>query len=250
MNYIRTAPARTPRTAVVWAALDAEMQRKPGARLHVIDVGGGTGGFAVPLAEAGHHVTVIDASPDALASLARRADDASVAGSITAIQGDGDQLPDLVDPGSADIVLCHSVLEEVDDPAAVMTAVAASLRGDGVASVIVANRVGAALARAIAGNFAAATALLTGADARLSGPDPRLSGPDQRRRFDTPSATELITSVGLEVEAIHGVRVVSDLVAVPDPDAPALLEFELAAAGLSPYREIATQLHLLARRRG
>ncbi len=238
MNRIRIAPAPTPRTAVIWAALHDEMARRPGECLHVLDVGGGTGGFAVPLAEAGHQVTVIDASPDALAGLARRAADAGVAESITAIQGDGDQLPSLVEPSSADIVLCHSVLEEVDDPAAVMAAVAASLRPAGVASVVVANRVAAVLARAIAGNVKAATAILRGAD------------PDQRRRFDSAGAAALIRSAGLAVEAIHGVRVISDLIAVPDPDGAALLEFELAAAGQEPYRDIATALHVLARRRG
>jgi 2-polyprenyl-3-methyl-5-hydroxy-6-metoxy-1,4-benzoquinol methylase len=181
-------------------------------------------------------VTVIDASPDALASLARRAQDAGVADSITALQGDGDQMPDLVGPSSADIVLCHSVLEEVDDPAAVLSAVATSLRPRGVASVIVANRVSAALSRAIAGNFEAATAILRGTE------------PGQRRRFDSQSAAALITAAGLTVEGLHGVRVISDLVGVPDPDAAALLEFETAAAGLSPYRDIATQLHILARR--
>lgn len=235
MERIGTAPAPTPRTAAVWAALRSELDRRPGENLHVIDVGGGTGGFAVPLAEAGCHVTVIDASPDALASLARRAADAGVANAITATQGDGDQLHALVSDRSADIVLCHSVLEQVDDPSAVMAAVATSLRANGVASVVVANRVGAALARAIAGNLEAATALLRHDE-------------HDRRRFDSESVAELVRDAGLEVEAIHGVRIVSDLIAIPDPDAAALLEFEMAASTQLPYREIATQLHVLARR--
>jgi hypothetical protein len=46
------------------------------------------------------------------------------------------------------------------------------------------------------------------------------------------------------------VRVLSDLVpgAVLDNDTGALLELELAAADRSPYRELATQLHVLARK--
>ncbi|MBA3523261.1 MAG: hypothetical protein H0T85_01645, partial [Geodermatophilaceae bacterium] len=46
-------PARepvSPRTAVVWAVLDGEL-RRAGRALSVVDVGGGTGGFAVPLAQ-------------------------------------------------------------------------------------------------------------------------------------------------------------------------------------------------------
>ena len=55
-----------------------------------LDLGGGTGGLAVPLAELGHHVTVVDPSPDALAALARRAGEAGVADRVTAVQGDAD----------------------------------------------------------------------------------------------------------------------------------------------------------------
>src|SRR5256885_17187052 len=83
----------------------------------VIDVGGGTGGFAVPLAEAGHRVTVVDASPDALAALTRRAVEAGVAERITAVQGDGDRLAELPPPRCADPILCHRPLEVGAHPA-------------------------------------------------------------------------------------------------------------------------------------
>lgn len=236
----------TPRTAVIWAALRRELDLRGGRPLDVIDVGGGTGGFAVPLAEAGHHVTVIDASPDALASLARRAADAGVAGRVHAVQGDGDQLAALVPAQGADIVLCHSVLEEVDDPAAVMASIAAALRPGGVASIVVANRVGAALARALAGHLGAASALLK-AD---SVADPGSTAGSDKRRFDSDSAAALVAAAGFSVEAISGVRVVADLMpgALADADPIGMLDFELAASALPPFRDIATQLHLLARR--
>jgi len=236
-----TGPAPTPRTAVIWAALRAELDGRSGG-LAVVDVGGGTGGFAVPLAIAGHHVTVIDASPDALASLGRRAADAGVAERITARQGDGDQLADLVPARSADLVLCHSLLEEVDDPSRVVAAIAATLHPGGLASIVVANRRGAVLARALAGHVAAATALLA---------DPQGgSGGKSRRRFDADTAAALVTSAGFEVVSIHGVRVIADLIpgALADADPQALLDFEIAAAGQPPFRDIATQLHVLARR--
>ncbi|HEX8627928.1 MAG TPA: methyltransferase domain-containing protein, partial [Catenuloplanes sp.] len=101
-------PAVTPRTAVVWTVLRRELDRHAGRSLTVLDVGGGTGGFAVPLAEAGHRVTVVDASPDALAALDRRAAEAGVGDRVRAVQGDGDALAGLVEAGSADLVLCHS----------------------------------------------------------------------------------------------------------------------------------------------
>jgi SAM-dependent methyltransferase len=226
----------------VWAALRAEVDR--GASLVVLDVGGGTGGFAVPLAEAGHQVTVVDASPDALAALTRRADEAGVAGRVSAVQGDGDRLSELVAPGSVDLILCHSLLEVVDDPRTVVDALATALRPGGAASVLVANRAAAVLSRAMNGHLDAAAAVLSDPDGR-AGPGDKL-----RRRFDAETAAALLRAAGLVVEGIHGVRVLADLLpgAVADADPEALLAFELAAADRPPYRDIATQLHLYARR--
>ncbi len=240
-------PHAAPRTAVVWAVLRAELAGRPGERLTVIDVGGGTGGFAVPLAAEGHDVTVVDASPDALAALTRRAIDAGVADRIRAVQGDADSIAGLVPPGSADMVLGHSLLEVVDDPAGAVAAIAGTLRSGGVASILVANRAAAVLSRAVAGHLPAALAALTDPAGRAGPRDTVL------RRFDVATVADLLAGAGVRVEQIHGVRVVADLVPGglldTEPGAyDALLRFELAAAGQPPYRDIATQLHLLARR--
>ncbi|WP_191842150.1 methyltransferase domain-containing protein [Catellatospora chokoriensis] len=235
-----------PRTAVIWSVLRGELAGQDGRPLSVVDVGGGTGGFAVPLAEAGHTVTVVDPSPDALASLLRRATDAGVAERVRALQGDADSLGDLIPPAAADLVLCHAVFEFVDDPDAVAQALHDALRPGGAASVLVANRAAAVLSRAVAGQWQAAAALLADAQARVTGRD------TVRRRFDLIGAEALLAEAGLLVEQAHGVRVVADLVpgVVADADPEALLAFELAASAVPPYRDVATQLHLLARRRG
>ena len=54
---------------VLSSALTERMAQTGNDRLDVVDAGGGTGGFAVPLAGQGHRVTVVDPSPDALAAL-------------------------------------------------------------------------------------------------------------------------------------------------------------------------------------
>lgn len=244
----RSGVHAVPRTAVIWSVLSRELERRGTSRpLVILDVGGGTGGFAVPLAEAGHEITVVDASPDALAALTRRADEAGVVGRIHAVQGDADRLTDLAPADGVDLALCHSLLEVVDDPAAVVASLATVLRPGGAASVLVANRAAAVLSRALTGHLAAAAAALADDDGRLPGADPL------RRRYDVASATRLLAQAGLHVEQAHGVRVVADLVpgGVLDSEpgaADALLAFELAAAAQAPYRDIATQVHLLARR--
>ncbi|MFF5292443.1 methyltransferase domain-containing protein [Paractinoplanes globisporus] len=241
----RTArPLVSARTAAVWAVLRRELDRQAGSELTVLDVGGGTGGFAVPLAQSGHRVTVVDASPDALAALTRRAADAGVADRVRAVQGDGDALAGLVEPGSVDLILCHAVLEVVDQPADVVAAVATALRPGGAVSVLVAGRAAAILGRAINGHLRSASALVTDPDGRAGARD------TLRRRYDAESAAELLRSAGLEVEETHGVRVLADLLpaAVVEEDPQALLELELALSARPPFRDIASQLHLFARR--
>lgn len=237
-------PPVTARTAAVWAVLRRELERHAGRTLTVLDVGGGTGGFAVPLAEDGHTVTVIDASPDALAALTRRAADAGVADRVRAVQGDGDALASLVDPGSADLILCHAVLEVVDDPARVASAIAAALRPGGALSLLVASRAAAVLGRAVSGQLRAAAALATDPAGRAGPRDTLL------RRFDAQSVAALLTAAGLTVEETHGVRVVADLLpaTVLEEDPQAVLDLELELSSRPPFRDIASQLHVFARR--
>lgn len=225
------------RAGVVWSVLRAELERRPDPPT-VLDVGGGSGVLAVPLAERGCPVTVVDTSADALAVLRRRAAEAGV--EIRAVQGDLDKLPDLVGEASCDLLLCHSVLEVVDDPAAAIATLAATLRIGGAVSLIVANRAATVLARAIGGHLADAHRALAGQWSA-------------QRRFDADELTGLLAAAGLSVESTHGVRVFADLVpgAVLDREPGAieeLRELERAAAPLPPYRDIAAQLHILARR--
>ncbi|CAA9311235.1 MAG: S-adenosylmethionine-dependent methyltransferase [uncultured Frankineae bacterium] len=244
-------PAASARTAVVWEVLSAVVTEADpsGAGLDIVDAGGGTGGFAVPLARAGHRVVVVDPSPDSLAALQRRAAEGELAGRVTGLQGDLADLPDLVPADSVDLLLCHSVLEVVDEPADALAAAAGVLRpGRGRLSLLVANRAAAVLARALAGHPDEAARALTDPAGRWG------DGDGVRRRFDGDQLRALVTGAGLTVEQVHGVRVVADLVpgAVLDTEpgaAAALLALERALSERPPFRDVATQLHVLAQRR-
>jgi len=245
-----TGPAGSARTAVVWEVLSAVLAETDpaGDGLDVLDAGGGTGGFAVPLGAAGHRVTVVDPSPDSLAALQRRVAEGGLTDRVVGRQGDLSDLSDLVAPGSVDLVLCHSVLEVVEDPAEALAAAAGVLRPGGRLSLLVANRAAAVLVRALAGHPDEAARVLTDLDGRWGPAD------GVRRRFTVEQLEQLVSAAGLEVEQLHGVRVVADLVpsAVLDTEpgaAAALLALERALSNRLPFRDIATQLHLLAVRR-
>jgi S-adenosylmethionine-dependent methyltransferase len=230
------------RTAVVWAALEQLLGGEP---VRILDIGGGTGGFAVRLAGLGHQVTVVDPSPDALAALARRARETGV--EVEGVQGDLAGLPDLLaDDDQPDLVLCHGVLEVVDDPAAALAAIREVLRSGGRLSLLVAQRHAAVIARAMAGHLTQALALLD---------DPRQPSrqPTGRtgHRFTADEVTGLLVAAGFEVSSVHGIRVFADLVpgALLDLEpgtTAALLELERAVSDRPEYLPLAAQLHLVA----
>nr|WP_214327654.1 methyltransferase domain-containing protein [Nonomuraea sediminis] len=236
----------TARTAVVWGALRevlAERAASTGREtLDIVDAGGGTGGFAVPLAVLGHTVTVVDPSPDSLAALERRAKEKGVG--VRALQGDAADLGELLDRDSADLVLCHSVLEYVDDPISALTAVSGLLRRGGAVSVLAANPVASAIHRALAGHFDEARAVLDDPEGRWGDRDPT------PRRYTAEALSELLAATGFTVGAVHGVRVFADLVPNRLVDgepgaAEALVALEQAAATHPALRAVATQLHLI-----
>ena len=257
----RTAVIREVLRTVV-AGLVAETGR---SRLDIVDAGGGTGGSAVPLAGQGHTVTVIDPSPDSLAAAQRRAAEMSV--QLRAVQGDVGDLAAVIGEQGADLVLCHSVLEYVDSPAAAMTTVAGVLRPGGAVSVLAASAVAAVIHRALAGRFDEARRLLAAAGgpvddlvAGLGGgsggrPGGRAAGPPEAgpRRFTLAGVTGLIEAAGLRPGAAHGIRVFTDLVpgsyADVDPGAAdALLALEQAASTHPAFHDFAAQFHVLGYR--
>ena len=229
------------RSSLVWDVLSAVVSARVAATgraaLDIVDVGGGTGGLAVPFAALGHNVTVVDPSPDALAAAQRRAAEAGAR--LASVQGEAASLDSLVGP--ADLVICHNVLEYVDEPADAMSAIARVLRPSATVSVLASNAVAAVLHRALAGRFAEARVLL--ADAAACTP----------RRFTLPELTALLEQAGLHAGEAHGLRIFTGLVpgALLDGDAAAtdaLRALEEAAASTPPLRDIAAQLHVLGHR--
>jgi len=248
-----TASARQRvRTAVIREALEQALSRRAAevgrTGLEVLDVGGGTGGFAVPLAGLGHRVTVLEPSPDALAALHRRAADAGVEDRIRSVQDDAGDLAEVFAADSFDAVLCHGVLEHVEEPKAVLAAAAQVLRPGGLMSLVAANRHAAVLARAVAGHLDQARAALADPTGRWGDRDPL------PRRFAPEDLPGMFSAAGLSITAVHGIRVCSDLVPAGlvdgDPVRSAeLLELETDLAARPEYLVVATQLHVLAIRR-
>jgi S-adenosylmethionine-dependent methyltransferase len=202
--------------------------------LEIVDLGGGTGGLAASLASQGHAVTVIDPSPDALASLDRRTTDAGLSGRVHGVQGDAGDLVRLVGDHAVDVVVCHRVLEVVDSPPEALNAMARVLRPGGVLSLLVSQRHAAVLTQALAGHIS---------QARRTFAD--------HGRFDHDQVIGLVQGAGFAVLASHGIGAIADHVpeALLDSDATAYTELSALESDVSQdpaFRAIAPQVHVFA----
>ncbi len=207
-----------------------------GEDLVIVDLGGGTGGgVASTLAAAGHQVTVVDPSPpDALANTQRRAAEIGLSDRVRAIQGDSDNLANLIEPDSVDVVLCHQVLQTVTGTSHVLEVISQVLSPGGMLSLLIQQRYPRVLKAAMAGDFAGgATDLLENTDL-----------------LDGANLVPLVKEAGFLVAATHGIGgVLADWVPQAELEggrSDELLALESRASEYSEYAAVAPRLHLCA----
>ena len=110
---------------------------RPGP-LRVLDVGGGDGADSLPLARAGHHVTIVDISAPLLRIAAESAAAEKVADRVDTVLGDLDGIAGLGLDGF-DLVLCHNVVQYVADLDATVAALARAVGSGGALSLLAPN---------------------------------------------------------------------------------------------------------------
>jgi S-adenosylmethionine-dependent methyltransferase len=215
--------------------------------LHALDIGGGTGSNAVRLARFGHHVTLLDSSAEMLNFAQRAVQEAGVSEQITLKHADVGQLPNLFPAESFDLILCHNILEYIDDPCAVLRGAARMLRdSSSMISVLVRNQAGEVLKSAIKdGDLAATERNLTAEWAHESLYGGRL------RLFTAESLQAMLLESLLVVTAERGVRVLSDYLppSVSRSDEyEQIFELERKLGSRAEFAAIARYTHVLAHR--
>jgi S-adenosylmethionine-dependent methyltransferase len=216
--------------------------------LCALDVGCGTGAMAVRLASLGIHVTLLDSSDEMLEIAKRAVHQTGVTEKIALQCGDVSQLMEVFHRASFDVILCHNVLEYVEDPAAVLRSAALLLRdASAVLSVLVRNRAGEVLKAAIqAGDLAVAEENLVAEWAQES-----LYG-GRVRLFAVDSLRATLRAASLDAVAIRGIRVASDYLpsrVSRSDEYERIFELERKLGGRTEFAAVARYLHCLARRR-
>jgi S-adenosylmethionine-dependent methyltransferase len=219
------------------------------ASLRALDLGCGTGAIAVRLARLGMHVTLLDSSLMMLDFAKRAAQEAGVTEKITLKQGDADHVADLFPAGSFGVIVCHNVLEFVDEPEAVLRGAARALRdSSAILSILVRNQAGEVLKGAIkSGDLTAAERDLTAewGNEGLYGDRVRLFRPDTSRA--------LLKATTLAVLAERGVRVISDYLSPQislSAEYDRIFELERNLGRRPDFAAVARYTHWLAHRAG
>ena len=202
-RYLETPEGRL-RLDLTFAYLQEFLPNRAG--LLALDVGCGTGATGVRLAQVGIHVTLLDSSLSMLDLAERAVQEAGVTKRTILKHGDATQLATLFDAGTFDVIVCHNILEYVDDPGAILGSAVRSLRNtDSVISVLVRNQAGEVLKAAIEnGDLAGTKDNLTAewGNESLYGGKVRL--------FTAASLQAMLERASLAVTSTRGVRVVSD----------------------------------------
>src|SRR5215469_9400130 len=139
--YLETPEGRL-RADLTFANLQ-EFLRPGKDSLRALDIGCGTGATAIHLAQLGLQVTLLDSSPAMLDLAQRAAQEAGITEKITVRLGDAAQLSELFTNELFDVILCHNLLEYVDDPNAVLCGVTRVMRdSSAILSILVRSQAG------------------------------------------------------------------------------------------------------------
>lgn len=245
--YLETPEGRL-RTDLTLANLQDFLPESEGVNaLRALDVGCGTGAAAVGLAGLGIHVTLLDSSPAMLELAKRTIVEAGVSNKIAVKHGDAVQLAEIFQAGSFDVVLCHNLLEYVDDPGAVLRSATRVMRGSAaILSILVRNQAGEVLKAVLqAGDLAAAEHNLTADCVEES-----LYG--GKVRLFTPEALEaILKEASLTAKVRRGVRVIADYLPKQisrSSEYERIFSLERKLGKLQEFFGVARYMHYLASR--
>lgn len=208
--------------------------------LDVLDVGGGLGQMSLSLAEAGHRVTYCEPAQNlfeqALASF-------SGAQAEDRIEVINDPVQSLFDKGrSFDLIICHAVLEWLEQPQQVLSQILKLVRTDGYLSLMFFNVHSIILRNLLRGNFRKA----------ISGD---FSGDPGSMTPLNPLEPEMVMlwlrDNGMHIKLETGIRSFSDYLSREHRERTSieeLYDLERRFARQEPYLRMARYIHVLARK--
>lgn len=208
-----------------------------------LDVGGGAGQMALWLANLGHEVTLVDFSGSLLKEAQAQASAAQLSERLHLIQGDAVLLDYLRDGKQFDGVLCHAVIEWVENARGLMNQCCAAVRHGGFFSLMYYNHFAQEFMQHVYGNFAYIDAGYQASKAAKLTPD-FAQNPQAIASFmaEHPDFTR---------KSQTGIRVFSDLMREPDrarSNFTEILNKELALSLRAEFIPVSRYVHEIYQR--
>lgn len=210
----------------------------PDKKLNILDAGGGQGQFSLPLAVAGHSLTVRDLSQKMLAKAQQRAS-ALGARSINFEQG---SIQTLDASRQFELVLCHAVLEWLVEPLDVLQQLWGQVKAGGHLSLIFYNAHSLTYKNLLRANYK-----------KLINKDyaPHRGSLTPINPLTPAEVLRVCEAMGAELLCHSGIRVFHDYILDPslrDKEPEQALALELEYSRQPPFRDLGRYVHLLLRK--
>ena len=246
-EYLQSPLGRL-RTELIWSGLAPMLEQSDSAQ-HVLDVGGGTGAFALRIVGQGHRVLLLDPAQgmlDLASAKAKRDLPSKARENLRVKKGTITDLSIRSLARHFSTVLVHNILEYAVGPQQILSHVRQLIRDDGCLSIVVANRDAEPL-RTVVNQQDPCTALQlldkTVHSSSLFG--------GYRRVYALQEIVSMLDAAGFYSVGVRGVRVNCDFLSqslLEQQDgwhAAFALEQELITR--TPHKYLARYLHILAR---
>lgn len=214
------------------------LQTKP---WRILDAGGGQGQFSLELARAGHELVVCDISSEMLKVAEAQIKKEGLSSQVRLINCSIQDLSQHLQETEFDLVICHAVMEWMQNPAELLPYLYRYLKTDGFLSLIFYNLNSLIYKNCLRTNFKKIIQHdYVGAAGSLTPINP----------LKPETVLEWVNALPLEVLCHSGIRVFHDYIfneahreAKPDE----LLALELELSRQEPFRSLGRYIHLLMR---
>lgn len=172
-------------------------------KCRILDAGGGTGFYSIPLAAQGHDVVILDKSKSMLEIAKSKAMKLGIADRVETTLGD---MQNIEQPDeSLDVVLCHLALCHVESPSRVLAEFSRVLDKEGILSLVVENKMFFSISEAFKSNFREASKRFR--EGRLLITMPKLG---TLRTFQRQEMLTLFKQANLKPVRTLGLRIITD----------------------------------------
>ncbi len=210
--------------------------------LRILDAGSGYGPFSLQLAQMGHHVTLCDISKKMLGRAAQQISEKKLTSNVNLVHSAIQELP-VDEKDQFDLVLCHAVIEWVQNPQDLISHLLRQIDQNGMLSLIFYNLNGLIFKNLLRVNY---NKIIKEEYAGWPG---SLTPAFPRKPHDV---LNWLRQQDVDIICHSGIRVFHDYILDPedkDKDPETVVDLELKFSRQMPYRDLGRYQHIVGRKK-